>query len=207
MTAKRRTALQRNKDKRSSMRASIFPDLDQSRVWDIKNITKTKGYTSIPRTMPIIGSIADLMAGKGTPVASTYLELWCRSDEQGFVIVNKHSEIAFASGFSGERGVSTWKQRVRKLEALGFISIKPGSSGDIHYVQIWNPYLVIRDHAAANTDGFSEKHYHTLLERHYDIGALDLELSAEAEEEPAVEFKPKKNPVRRKSSARQNAGA
>lgn len=202
MIAKRRTALQRSKDKRSSMRASIFPNLDQSRVWDIKDIAKTKGYSSFPRTMPLIGAIADLLAGKGTPVTSTYLELWCRSDEQRFVIANKHSEIAFASGFSGEHGVTIWKQRIRKLEALGFILIKSGSAGDIHYVQIWNPYLVIRDHEEANTDGFSEKHYHALLERYHDIGALDLEVPDEAEEEPVVEAKPKKKPVRRKPSTR-----
>ncbi len=72
MLAKRRTALQRSKDKRLSMRASIFPDLDQSRVWDIKDIAKTKGYSSIPRTMPLIGAIADLLAGKGTLTAGHF---------------------------------------------------------------------------------------------------------------------------------------
>ena len=207
MNAKRRGGLQRSRDKRSSMRASIFPDLDQNRVWDIKNRAKTKGYSSIPRTMSLIGAIADLLAGKGRPVTSTYLELWCRSDEQGFVIANKHSEIAFASGFSGERGVSTWKQRIRALKALGFISVKSGSAGDIHYVQIWNPYLVIRDHAKANTDGFSEGHYHAFIERYHDIGALDLEVPDEAEEEPAVEARPKKKLVQRKPSTRQKARA
>jgi hypothetical protein len=165
------------------MRASIFPALDENRVWNIKDEAKTKGYSSMPRTIPLIGAMADLMAGKGKPVTSTYLELWCRADEQGFVIANKHGEISFASGFSGERGVSTWKQRIRKLEALGFISIKAGTAGDIHYVQIWNPYLVIKDHNEANTEGFSEKHYHAFLERYYEIGALDLE---DAVEEPAI---------------------
>jgi hypothetical protein len=175
MNAKRRTALQRSKDKRSSMRASAFPDLDETKVWDIKNKSRTKGFTSLPRTMPLIGAIIDLMAGKGKPVSNTYLELWCRSDEQGFVILNKQREIAFASGFSGERGVTTWKQRVRRLEELGFISTKPGTAGDLHYVQIWNPYLVIRDHNDAGTEGFSERHYLAFIERYHDIGAVDLE--------------------------------
>ncbi len=205
MNATRRTALQRSKDKRSGMRDHIFPDIDQRRVWDIKDTAKTKGYTAIPRTMPLIGAIMDLLAGKGKPVTSTYLELWCRSDERGFIIANKHPEIAFASGFSGERGVSTWKQRIRKLETLGFIGIKPGAAGDIHYVQIWNPYLVIQDHAEANTDGFSEKHYHALLERYHDIGALDLEVPDEAEEEAVAKVKEKRKPVRQKRSTRQKS--
>ncbi|HID06131.1 MAG TPA: hypothetical protein EYP10_03175 [Armatimonadetes bacterium] len=134
----------------------------------------------MPRTIPLIGAIADLMAGKGKPVTSTYLELWCRCNEQGFVNVSKHSDVSFASGFSGERGISTWKQRLRKLEALGFVSIQSGTAGDIHYVQIWNPYLVIKHHAEADTEGFSDKHYNAYLDRYYEIGALDLE------EEPVV---------------------
>jgi len=160
--------------KQAQLRAGLFPDLDESRVWDIKNRKRTKGYASIPRTMPLIGAIMDLLAGKGKPVATTYLELWCRSNEQGFLTLSKPAETAFASGYSGERGVSTWKERVRRLEALGFISTKPGPSGDLNYVQIWNPYLVIKDHAAKGTPGFSEKHYHALIERTLEIGALDL---------------------------------
>ena len=175
MNAKRRTALQRSKDKRSAMRSTAFPELDESRVWDVKNKARTKGFTSMPRTMPLIGAIIDLMAGKGKPASNTYLELWCRADEQGFLILNKPQEIAFASGFSGERGVTTWKQRVRRLEKLGFISTKPGTSGDLHYVQIWNPYLVIRDHRDANTEGFSERHFLAFVERYNDIGAVDYE--------------------------------
>ena len=175
MNAKRRTALQRSRDKKSSIRKSVFPNIDESRVWNVKDRSRTKGFTSLPRTMPLIGNIADRLAGKGKPVSNTYLELWCRANEQGFLILTKPVEISFASGFSGERGVTTWKQRVRRLEELGFISSKPGASGDLHYVQIWNPYLVIRDHHNTQTDGFSERHYHALLERHHEIGAIDLE--------------------------------
>ena len=170
------------------MRANIFPELDENRVWDVKDTARTKGYSSMPRTIPLIGAMADLMAGKGKPVASTYLELWCRADEQGFVNVSKHGDVSFASGFSGERGVSTWKQRIRKLEALGFISIKSGSSGDIHYVQIWNPYLIIKEHYEAGTEGFSAKHYHAFLDRYYEIGALDLEEAPVVVAAPAIDF-------------------
>ena len=83
---------------------------------------------------------------KREPVSSTYLELWCRTNDDGFVVQSKQAEIAFASGFSGQRGVSTWKERVRKLEALNFLISKPGVSGSLHYVQLWNPYLIIKNH-------------------------------------------------------------
>ena len=185
MIAKRRTAVQRSNDKQSAMQVKLFPEKGGKKYWDVKNKARTKGYTSMPRTIPLIGAMADLMAGKGKPVASTYLELWCRCNEQGFVNVSKHSDVAFASGFSGERGISTWKQRLRKLEVLGFVSIQSGTAGDIHYVQIWNPYLVIKHHAEADTKGFSDKHYNAYLDRYYEIGAVDLE------DEPVVAAAPK----------------
>ena len=170
------------------MQVKLFPEQDGKRYWDVKDRAKTKGYTSMPRTIPLIGAMADLMAGKGKPVTSTYLELWCRCNEQGFVNVSKHSDVSFASGFSGERGISTWKQRLRKLEALGFISVQSGTAGDIHYVQIWNPYLVIKDHAEADTEGFSDKHYNAYLDRYYEIGALDLEEEPVVPAAPTVDF-------------------
>ena len=116
----------------------------------------------------------DTLSGKGKPVSSAYLEIWCRSNEKGFLTVSKPVPTAFASGYSGERGVSTWKERIRRLEALHFIGTKAGPSGDLNYIQIWNPYLVIKYHAAQKTDGFSEMHYHALIERALEIGALDL---------------------------------
>jgi hypothetical protein len=169
------TAIIKMKEKREKMRATAFPALDEVRVWDVKNKKRTKGYTSIPRTMPLIGQIMDGLAGKGKPVSSTFLELWCRSDEQGFLTLSKPGETAFASGYSGERGISTWKERVRKLEELGFIATAAGVSSDLNYVQIWNPYLVIKDHADKGTEGFSTRHYHALAERVLEIGAIDLD--------------------------------
>lgn len=186
MSPIRRTAIARNAAKRALLRASLFPELDEADVWDVKNRKKTKGWTSMPRTMPLMGAIMDMLSGKGKPVSTVYLELWCRADEKGFLTLSKPAETAFASGYSGERGVSTWKERIRRLEALEFITTKSGPSGDLNYVQIWNPYLVIKRHAEKKTVGLSEQHYNALLERSFDVGANDL---AEVEEPPVVPVK------------------
>lgn len=162
------------KEKQAALRLQIFPSLDENRVWNIKDKKRTKGFTSIPRTMPLIGAIMDALAGKGKPVSSAYLELWCRTNEQGFLTLSKPGETAFASGYSGERGISTWRERIRKLEALGFISTAPGSVSDLNYVQIWNPYTVIKEHSAAKTVGFPTQHFNALLERTSEIGAIDF---------------------------------
>ncbi|EJC77951.1 hypothetical protein Rleg10DRAFT_6677 [Rhizobium leguminosarum bv. trifolii WSM2012] len=160
-------------EKQAELRLQVFGTVDPTDVWNRKT---AKGFTTIPRTMPLLGSIMDALSGKGKPVSSTYLELWCRSNDDGFVTLSKQQEIAFASGFSGLRGVSTWKERVRKLEELGFIATKPGVSGSLHYVQIWNPYLVVSQHKTNGMEGFPADRFHALYERMLEIGATDLEI-------------------------------
>jgi len=159
-------------EKQAELRRQVFGDIQPNHVWHRKT---AKGFTTIPRTMPLLGAIMDALSGKGKPVSTTYLELWCRSNDDGFVTLSKQSEIAFASGFSGLRGVSTWKERVRKLEELQFVVTKPGVSGNLHYVQIWNPYLIIGYHKTQNTAGFPVDRYNALYERMLEIGATDLE--------------------------------
>ena len=167
-------AIKKMKEKHDLLQNNMFPNIKDGWIWDVKNRKRTKGFVSVPRTMPIIGSIIDALSDKGKPLFSAYLELWCKSNEKGFVIISKPVQTAFASGYSGSRGVSTWKERVRKLEKLNFIAIKGGPSGDINYIQIWNPYYVIMQHNANKTERFSENHYHALIERTSEIGATDL---------------------------------
>ena len=158
--------------RQAEMRKQVFGEVDPGWVW---HRLKSKGFTTLPRTMPLIGAIMDGLAGKGKPVSTTYLELWSRSNDDGFLVLSKPGDTSFASGFSGQRGISTWKERVRKLEELNFIRTKPGASGALHYVQIWNPYLVIKRHHQEGTSGFSEAHYNALFERVQEIGARDLD--------------------------------
>jgi len=158
-------------EKQAEIRKEVFGDLDKAAIWHRKT---AKGFTTIPRTMPLLGAIMDGLSGKGKPVSTTYLELWCRSNDDGFITLSKQSDIAFASGFSGLRGVSTWKERVRKLEELKFLNTKPGVSGSLHYVQLWNPYLVIKHHRDSKTIGMTEDRYFALFERMLEIGAKDF---------------------------------
>ena len=158
-------------EQRTAIRLQVFGNIDQKHIWDRKTHS---GFTTIPRTMPLLGAIMDGLSGKGKPLSTTYLELWCRSDDNGFVTLNKPAEMAFASGFGGQRGVSTWKERIRALEKLGFIVTKPGISGSLHYVQIWNPYIIVKIHRDEKTPGFQEDKYAVLFERALEIGATDL---------------------------------
>jgi tRNA pseudouridine-54 N-methylase len=113
---------------------------------------------------------------KGKPVSSTYLDLWCRTYDDAFIIANKEREMAFFSGFTGERAVRTWSSRMRILKDLGFIDIKEGPSGPISYVLIVSPYYVLRGHYEAGP--VNEAFFNSLKQRMIEIGANDLDTSS-----------------------------
>jgi hypothetical protein len=135
MILKRRAS--RFSESQKKLRARLWPGLDESRLWHRK--TK-QGFTTIPRTMPLIMEIMDDMAN-GKPISSAYLELWCPSFDKSFVTLSKQEDIAFASGFGGQRGVSTWRQRIKSLHEMGFIDVQPGPAGPMSYALLWNPIL------------------------------------------------------------------
>jgi hypothetical protein len=168
----RAQVLKKIDEKQAELRKEVFGEIEPGEIW---HRLASNGFTTLPRTMALLGAIMDGLAGKGKPVSTTYLELWSRANDDGFLTLSKQFDISFASGFSGQRGIATWKERVRRLEELGFIKTAPGASGSLHYVQIWNPYKVIKKHKEANTPSFRVDLYHALFERVQEIGAKDLD--------------------------------
>jgi len=155
--------------KKAQMRGRLWPDLDESQLWERKT---SAGWLSMPRAMPLILRIMDTLAPKGKPVSQTYLDLWCRTYDDSFVIVSKPREMAYHSGFSGERAESTWATRMRTLRDLGFIDIKEGVS-PINYALLYNPYYVIKKHYQEKR--LSDAEFTALQQRLLDIGADDLD--------------------------------
>ncbi len=154
-------------NKRLILREKLWPGLKEHDVWDRK---KKVGFTTIPRTLPIFMAIMDSMS-KGKPVSSVYFELWCRAFDEHFVTLNNKEDMAFHSGFMGQRGVQVWTSRLDILNKLGFIKFAPGSHGPRSYALIWNPYEVIKMHRKKKTPGLSESLYNALVGRASDIGA------------------------------------
>jgi hypothetical protein len=155
--------------KQLALRELHWPDIED-KLWNRK---ANKGFATIPKTMPLILKIMDEMT-KGAPVSSTFLTLWCCTWDNSFVVLNKHGDMANASGFSGQRGEYTWSTRMLKLQELNFIDIKPGKSGPMSNAIIFNPHLVIRNHHTKKTPGLTEASYNSLVEWALDIGAKDM---------------------------------
>ena len=177
------------------MRDTLWPELDEARLWSRE---RSDGWLSVPRPMPLLMKIMDSLS-KGKPVSSTYLDLWCRTYDDSFIIANKDREMAYFSGFSGERAVRTWTMRMRSLKDLGFIDIKSGPNGPISYVLILNPYLVVRQLYDAGQ--INESFFNSLAQRMIEIGAHDLS-------DPPDEEEAKPSPVgsRRRRRARKATG-
>ena len=156
--------------RQSDLRAQLWPDLKLTDLWNRK---VSQGFTTIPRTMPLILMAMDEMS-KNQPVSSTYLDLWCRAFDECIVTLNKPLEMAFYAGFSGQRAQQTWKARIEILVELGFIKVQPGPSGPISYAVVLNPYGILKRHHEIQTPGLRPDTYNALIQRATEIGASDL---------------------------------
>ncbi|MFJ1259031.1 hypothetical protein [Cupriavidus sp. CuC1] len=156
-------------EKRKYLRDHMWPDVPESKLW---LRSKRVGFTTLPRTMPLISRILNLLSEKGFPLSDTYLTLWCWVFDEAFIEIRNPREFAFESGFGGPRAEATWKGRMKRLEDLGFIRSRSGPSGEFAYVLLLNPIQVI--------DGIyktrpHDHYYDTLLSRLVQVGADDLE--------------------------------
>jgi hypothetical protein len=154
------------------LRSRLWPDISEDLLWQRK---KHDGFTTIPRTLPLIMEIMDNLSG-GAPVSRVYFDLWCRAFDECMVTLSKPREMAFHSGFTGQRAESAWRARLRKLADLGFIMIQPGPSGAESYVLILNPHIVVAKMKAGKTAGLTEAMYNALIDRAGEVGAVDIVL-------------------------------
>lgn len=151
-------------------RKKLWPDVTDEMLWGWR---ERKGFVPVPRLMPLMMNIMDDLSGKGFPVGQTYLELCSRLYEELFLTLNRPEEMAFHAGFSGQRAVRTWKDRVKRLAALGFIDLKPGPLGELSYAIVLNPYHVIK--RAYLNKHVQEAKWQALVIRANEIGAFDLD--------------------------------
>lgn len=160
-----------------AMRKALWPGIDDSKLW-LRTDTNRKGFTTIPRGMPLLMEmIADaskhVTSGKSVPAGKAYLVLWCRVFDEGMVRIDNDSIAAAEAGYTGERNVSTWREHLRVLTELGFIDTKPGPAGPCQYVLLLNPYQTAK--RLHDTRKIQELTFTTLLQRMGEIGATDLE--------------------------------
>ncbi|HVJ42671.1 MAG TPA: hypothetical protein VM639_14300 [Dongiaceae bacterium] len=202
-------------EKEDTLRNSMWPNADQ-RLWDRKAYG---GFVTIPKTMPFICRILDEMS-KNHPLGSTYQALWAFTwDNNAFVKLNRPSEVAYAAGFTGQRGERTLYDRLKRLEDFGFIEVAPTAINRFGFIFIPNPHPIIMNLRAAKLGLLTVTEPELLaraalipdgslasfLSRAIDIGCKDIvqllkgpEQSEDGEEEDA-EDEPVERPIRRRA--------
>lgn len=174
------------------IRKRLWPEVSTDMTW---NRLARDGFVTMPRAMPLIMRIMDYLSGKGSPVSLVYLDIWCRSFDEAFLQITKAEEMATYSGFTGQRAVRTWKERLAKLVELGFINIKYGLTKNVQFALIMNPYHVIAKAYAA--EEVPVEMWNALMVRSAEIGAKDLDdVDEKGEYVEGVRPPPKKKNVR-----------
>ena len=159
-------------ERQVELRKKLWPTVTDEDLWlRLKN----DGFSTLPRSMPLIMSIMDGM-NKGHRVSAVYLDLWCTVMDEMFVQLKGKEAMAFYAGFEGERALRTWRDRMRRLANDGFIGIKPGPFGEMSYAIIYNPYHVIRRHYDAGHPSITESRYTALMARAHEVGASDFDV-------------------------------
>lgn len=159
--------------RREEERDRIFPKA-AARIWNRKD-RRNKGFTTVPRVMPLICAIMDAHS-KGSPLSAVYTDLWYKVFDEMYLVIESPHERAFFAGFGGQRAVTTWTIRMRKLAELGLIETKEGSRGEFHHVLIRNPDEAIAAlEAKAKAKRAGDKDLHQLFEvyhqRRREVGA------------------------------------
>lgn len=148
----------------------LWPENDPSKQWHRKT---SDGWSTVPRCMPYILDILNQLSS-GNPLSSAYLALWCRSYDEGLVEIKSEQEMAFESGFKGQRAVSTWKGKMKMLKDLKFIDARKGKFGEYSFVLLYNPFHVIKELRKNGNSLINEDSYVALMQRAQEIGAKDL---------------------------------
>jgi hypothetical protein len=169
------TQKKKRKSKMDQMAAKLqkefWPDIEDEDLWDS---SRNNGYVTLPRTMSLIMNIIDSLS-KNQPAGQAYFVLWCyRRPGSSLVTIENPQVFAAETGFSGERALTTWKQRMKTLQELGFIDAKEGSTGAFHYVLIPNPHRVIQKLKGRIQDAL----FRQIFNRALDIGAKDFTTGA-----------------------------
>lgn len=180
MAKNRKAPLARKKEieeRNEKKRKELWPEVPIEHSW---NRLESDGYSTIPRTLTLFGTIANRLAQKNKRVSTTYFGLWCRVRDTGVVTIDNEYEISTEAGFSGERRIYTWRDRMKQLRELGFIKIQEGPKGPFQYVLIINPYHIVYElRKAGKVNDFD---WQFVMDRSEEIGAKDIAKYIESSE-------------------------
>lgn len=163
------------------LRDTYFEDAGD-RIWDR---TKHHGFATVPKTMPLLMRALDELS-KGKPLGQTYFALFCATWDNGFVRLGRSTDLPYASGFTGPRGVRGWQERMKLLESFGFVEIRASGDQKFGLAFLPNPNIILLNlwekkmtqgkgpFEPEGLAGLQEATMSAFLERAIDVGANDV---------------------------------
>jgi len=196
------------------LRDTYFEDAGD-RIWDR---TKHHGFATVPKTMPLLMRALDELS-KGKPLGQTYFALFCATWDNGFVRLGRSTDLPYASGFTGPRGVRGWQERMKLLESFGFVEIRASGDQKFGLAFLPNPNIILLNlwekkmtqgkgpFEPEGLAGLQEATMSAFLERAIDVGANDVtrahakmnaakRKAADGEAAPAMQAKPRPRRVK-----------
>jgi hypothetical protein len=157
-------------EQRTNQRKQFWPAIDDRK--DLWRANKNRpGYRTIPRTLPLILRLMDKAADE--KVSGAYLDLWTQSYDEFLVRIYSEEDRAFYSGYGHAR---TWRDRIRRLEELGFILTAAHANRTYGFILLLNPHKVIPWLAAKQPDLVDTAIYNTIQARAIESGIVDFKL-------------------------------
>jgi hypothetical protein len=166
MPNKRKTAIQRAREKRLKLRDGVFPEAVDEHWFPLGN-DAIAGYHQIPRLLPYVLAVMQESEGPEDP-SRTYLTLLLRDVDTGLVENSDEELLGYESGYWTTRKKRTWQERLRRLEELGFVRTAPMGTRTRFYLFIRDPHLVLVERYL---DGkISEGLWNAIVRRALEIG-------------------------------------
>lgn len=153
-------------ERRLKLRGHVWPGVEK-KIWDRK---ENDGFITIPKLLALICSLMKQIAANDP--SRVYLDLWCRSFDEGIIERIDEDEAAFSAGYVGTRAKRTWMEHMYQLDALGFIKIAPHGNSPIGHVLILNPLLVVHELRHKPKSKVSDEWWNAYVARASVIGAV-----------------------------------
>jgi hypothetical protein len=121
-------------ERRAKLREQFWPNED---AWTGEG---ERGWFRAPRTLPLILALLSSkeLSGNCDP-SSVYMELLARHIGQGVIEMSNEGDHAYAAGYASNRGIQTWRERMKLLEQNGFIRTKKIGNQRYKYVLLVHP--------------------------------------------------------------------
>jgi hypothetical protein len=153
--------------RRQGLRDQLWPG-EGDKLW---HRTTEDGYSTIPRTLPLVMTLIDDLKGKGKDISRVYFDLWCRQIDDSFVDVSDEESFAYSSGYpTPGRNVRSWRERIDMLQELGFVSVQPNGSRRYGYILLFHPHRVVC--ALRSENKVSDAWWGAFSKRASEIGAI-----------------------------------